>query len=50
MKLKLKEEELTKAKEESDMYKNSTVQLAKQKFELESEGDGLRLEVKEAES
>ena len=37
MKLKVKEEELDQSKKEAEMYKNSTVQLAKEKFKLEEE-------------
>ena len=37
MKLKVKEEELDQSKKEAEMYKNSTVQLAKEKFRLEEE-------------
>ena len=37
MKLKVKEEELDQSKKEADMYKNSTVKLAKEKFKLEEE-------------
>ena len=37
MKLKVKEEELDQSKKEAEMYKNSTVQLAKEKFKPEEE-------------
>ena len=37
MKLKVKEEELDQSKKEAEIYKNSTVQLAKEKFRLEEE-------------
>ena len=37
MKLKVKGEELDQSKKEAEMYKNSTVQLAKEKFKLEEE-------------
>ena len=37
MKLKVKEEELDQSKKETEMFKNSTVKLAKQKFKLEDE-------------
>ena len=39
MKLKVKEEELDQSKKEAEMYKNSTVKLAKEKFKLEEEAE-----------
>ena len=49
MKLKVKEEELDQSKKEAEMYKNSTIQLAKQKLKLEEELRKMREEKSELE-
>ena len=50
MKLKVKEEELDQSKKEAEMYKNSTVKLAKKKFKLEEELIESRKEKSELEA
>ena len=49
MKLKVKEEELDQSKKEAEMYKNSTVKLAKEKSKLEEELRKMREEKSELE-
>ena len=49
MKLKVKEEELDQSKKEAEMYKDSTVKLAKEKFKLEEELEKMRKDKSEAE-